>query len=1047
MDASTARGSGEGVPPTDSQLSSSQPRATLFFCDLVGSTELSGRLDPERFARLIQRYRAEVRGTVEGRYDGRIIGQEGDGLLAVFGAPRAHGDDAERAVRAALSVVEEVRALSSEIADEVGETLFVRIGVHRGQVYREGDVGGVYGLAVNTAARLQTLARANEVVVSDEVRNFIGDGFELEAREPERVKGIPEPLPSYRVVGERSDVSLRTVSDRPLVDRVAELQRLRETWRMVRDGRDLRSLGVTLRGDPGIGKTRLVSTVAVEVAAEGAAVVELSGSPFFADVELYPVRRLLERESSIHGELEGVTRLAHLREELRTRGLDAESLLPLLAPFIGIEPAAGYIAVEAEARRLAEQIAEAARAYVAACLGSEPCLLVAQDLHWFDAATRRLVIRLMTEDRRCLLFATTRPGADPIEGTAVIDLRPLTRPESGALIDALSPSLLRPDARESLIDRSDGIPLYIEELVTSAGHAGSSDVDQSGAPVPDAVPDLLYDLLAARLVPAGNLISVATAAAAIGREFDLALVAAAVEATEEQVRPSLETLQAQGVLDTTGDEPSQFRFRHELLREVAYELQPPSQRRSVHGRVADGLMRSFADGRVIDWPVTASHLVLAGRLPEAIDAYERATDAARMRGSFSEARRHLGRAIDLMVAETPPHPGRDRHEVLLRLQRGYIAVSEEGNTSLSAASDYERCLELAATDPAGDEMFKAVIVLWAYHAVRGDLGQARRISEFTLRNIAKREWYRKFNMAAFGMIDAWEGDYRSAHEALESFSRARVPLDEERFQSEWFSPSDPVSGILTCSAMVRFVVGDESGAEEQWAQARVHAEGMAFPAGPFSLAHALSFEAWAHMECRRLDVADQLIARVMELSAEHGFDGWMTVAVTQHNVSTALRVLESGVHDPAALRSHAEALQGMIELWKAVDTLFFLPYYLTTAGSLFASAGDRTAAHAQLTASLDVARETGMHFYDVETMRHLARLELNPEGRLERLREALDLARRQAAFLFELRVANDLYDLGGDGDGDALRTALKRFPDGTGYPEVALASRLLAAPS
>jgi class 3 adenylate cyclase len=1015
----------------------------IVFCDLVGSTELSSRLDPERFGQVIRRYTAAVRRTIEGDYDGRVIGQEGDGILAVFGAPRAHGDDAERSIRAALSVVEAVRRVSVETAQEIGEALAVRIGVHRGQIYREGEAGAVYGLAVNTAARLQNLAATNEVVISDDVHRLVGDRFDVDARDPAVVKGIDEPLRFCRVVGERAPAPDASTTDRPLVNRADEVERLRDCWRAARDGTG-GTAAVTVRGEAGIGKSRLVSTLAAEVRAEGARVVELAGSAFFADVELYPVRRLIEREAGIQGDLERSARLVRLRDELRAKGLEPEeSLIPLLAPFIGIEPDAGYVAVEAEARRLAEQIGEAALRYVSACLGEEPSVLLVEDLQWFDAATRRLLEQLPTVLPRCALFMTARPGSEVAASSSVLDLAPLSPSETGQLVDALSATLLlRPEARDSLIARSDGIPLYVEELVVGARVGAGHRRDAEAATPTEAVPDLLYDLLVARLDPAANLLSVASAAAAIGREVDLDLLGAAVELTEEELRAALETLIAQEVLQWNPDEPDQCQFRHELLREVAYELNPPSQRRSVHGRVADRLVRSFAEGAVVDWSVIASHLELAGRPVEAVDAYERASDGARMRGAFSEARRHLGKAIDLAATAMSHDAARDRLEVRLRLQRGYITVSQEGNASTSAVLDYERCMELAASDPAGDEMFKAVIVLWAYHAIRGDLVQARRISEFTLRNIEKREWYRTFNLPAFGMLDAWGGDLRSAGVALEAFDRARIPAYEARFQTEWFSPSEPVHGILVCAAMVAFLTGDRAGADRQFRMARRHAEGFGFPQGPFSAGFALSFEAWTQIESDELDRAEESIARFTELSAEHGFDGWTMVAVTQHTVVAALRAIKNQA-EPDELRAHAEALRGMVELWKGLDTRFFLTYYQTVTGVVFAAAGDRAAAHTAFTASLAMGSETGMRFYDAETIRHSAHLELNPAGRVERLREALDLARRQGAALFELRAAADLCEVEGPGSAADLRSSLERFPPGADYPEVSAARRRL----
>jgi AAA ATPase domain len=860
------------------------------------------------------------------------------------------------------------------------------------------------------------------------------------------VKGITEAIGFHSVVGERLEGRLPKLAGRPLVDRTAELSRLRQCWDAVSHTDSSGPVGLALWGEAGMGKSRLAWTIAGEAAADGARVIELAGSPFFAEVEFYPVRRLLEREAGLHRDLDGSTRLTRLGDELLVKGLDPTQATPLLAPFVGIEPTAGYVAVEMEARKLAEQIGDEAYRYVSACLGSAPSVLVAEDLQWFDQSTRTLVKRILESPHRCAVIITARPGADPMGGIGDIELEPLTDLDSGVLVDALSSDTpLGSDVRESLVARSDGIPLYIEELVANAQQgAPSAETGTAGSPA-EAVPDLLYDLLVARLDPTANLIPVATAAAAIGREVDLGLLEAAVDLPKEDLGSVLEMLRSQGVLEPKEGDTSQYRFRHELLREVAYELQPPSRRKSVHSRVADRLIRGSAEGGVVDWRIAASHLELAGRVTEAVDAFEHAADAARMRGAFSEARTHLGKALDLTVTDIPHDSQRDLHEVSLRLQRGYIAVSEEGNASPVAALDYERCLELAAHDPAGDEMFKAIIVLWSYHVIRGELAQARHISEFTFRNLEKREWYRKFNLAAFGMLDTWEGNFVDASDTLETFNRTRVPSDEMRFQSEWFSPNEPVTAILMCVALVRFLTGDGPGTDRQFETARSHSEGIGFPRGPFSTAQTLSFEAWTRIERGQFDLADNLIARFTDISAEHGFDGWGLVAATQHTVATALRMLHSDRPDQNELRAHAETLRGMVELWKGIDTTFFLSYYLTMTAVIFEAAGDRADAHAHLTESLHLARQTGMRFYDVETMRHLARLELDPTGREECLRSALGLAQRQGAALFELRVAYDLYELCGSAASGELQSALDRFDPEAPYPEVPRARHALGA--
>ena len=1016
-----------------------QPRVMVMFCDLVGSTELSGRNELERYVLMVRRYIAEARTAIGDDFGGDVVNVEGDGLLALFGAPHARGDDAERAIRAALGLIERVQALSVQTMRDSGEAMAVRIAVHRGQVYRVAH-DSVYGLAVNVAARLQNFAAPNEVVISDEVQRMVGDVFETEAGEPQFVKGLDHPVRVHRVIGERIDHPVRRARSQ-LVGRTEEWDRLRSAWRAVRRGEREAAVPLLLRGEAGVGKSCLASQLAGLAADDEAVIVELVGSAFYEDSGLHPVRRLLERTVGVQRDTGGAERLRLLHTDLARRGLSTETMVPLLAPVLGLEPSTGYVAEPSDARRLNEDILNAACDYVGSCLGQEPSVLIAEDVHWFDGSTLDLVMRLQGQSG-CAVIMTARPGFAAPAGVEVIELQPLSEEHSGQLVDALcADSLIDPSTRHEVVSRSDGIPLYIEELVANVRQGVAVVGDEMGGRSSGAVPDLLYDLLAARLDSPNDVIPVATASAAIGRDVDGRLLQQVLDLPTAELDLALGTLCVQGVLEHRDTGQGQYRFRHELLREVAYELQPPSRRQLVHGKLADALTSAAVGDDVVDWGVVATHYERARRPDEASDAHERAASAARMRGAFAEARGYLDRAIELLTSDIDHDLERDLHEVRLRLQRGYLAVSEEGHASPAAAADYQRCMELTAADPSGDEMFNTIIVLWTYHLIRGELAQCREISEFTFRSLDRRQWYLIFNIAAFGILDCWEGDFRAARDLLELFNANRVPADEAQFLAEWFNPNEPVTVILTCVALVRFVMGDSAGADRSFVAARDRAQSMTFPQGPYSAAYALSVEAWMRIEREQFDEAEARISLLTDIAAQHGFDGFTMVATTQQTVLAGIRALATSA-DVRDLAFHASVLLEMTEIWKRFDTRFFLPYYLMVAGILYAGAGDKRTARACLEDSLHLAAETGMRFWQSETQRHLAHLELHPAGREERLRVSLVLARSQQAALFELRAALDLADLDPRHVHEVDR-ALGHLGSDASYPEVALAEAVL----
>ena len=639
-----------------------------------------------------------------------------------------------------------------------------------------------------------------------------------------------------------------------------------------------------------------------------------------------------------------------------------------------------------------------------------------------------------------MMVMTARPGVLPMAGAELIELAPLSEHDSALLVDVLGAGLvLSPEDRRSLVARSDGIPLYIEELVAAASHGVPSSLQpENHVRSSSSVPDILYDLLAARLSAQADVVSIASAAAVIGRDVDPHLLQSILGIAGADVTRSLESLCELGILEAPVIEAGPYRFRHELLREVAYELQPPSQRRFVHGRFADALT-SAGDGDVIDWGDAATHFEKAGRVASAVKSYESAASSARRRGSFGEAKRYLSRSVELLESGIPRNRERDLYEVNLRLQRGYLAVSEEGHSSPAAALDYQRCLELTDSDPQGDQWFSTVIVLWTYHLTRGEIAKAQQISDLTYRSLDRREWYRSFNLASFGILACWEGDFRAARDLLDRFDATRASEDEERFATEWLNPNEPVGGALVCSAIVRFLIGDAVGAEQQFAASSARTEGMDFPRGPYSAAHSLTHEAWMRLELEQFDEADERITRLSDSSARHGFDSWSMVAQMQMTVLTAMRNLKSGAASAKELSQYAAVLDAMIDIWKTFDTRYFLPYYLTTAGLLHAAGGDKLVAHARLMESLQLAGDTGMHFYDAETLRHLANLELHPRIREKGLREALALARSQYGAIFEVRAATDLVDLCGDAERPTLERALEGLTRGSKYPELARA--------
>ena len=777
-----------------------------------------------------------------------------------------------------------------------------------------------------------------------------------------------------------------------------------------------------IRGDAGVGKSRLVAALDAEVCQGGACFLELHGSPFHVDAGFHPVRRLIETRCGIRDDASPPERLECLAGELTDLGLDVQETIPFLAPVLGIDPSAGYEPATTEGRKLEEQVAQAALDYIVACTRGEPAILVAEDLHWFDDATRELLAELIRSAPGNLLVVATSRMPEP-GSWETIELSPLTLAGRLELIDALEGDLPE-EHRLAFAARSDGVPLYLEELVRAGASASPAD---PSTPVPGSVPAVLYEPLVARLYATPDALPVAATAAAAGQEVDRSLLAEVMSIAPKELGPALRDLVDADVMQPIAGRRGRYEFRHELLREVAYELQPPSWRRKVHSRLGDLLSRD----EVGDWRVLASHFDLAERFREAAEAYERTAEGARRRGALAEARTHLTRAADL-VESMGEEEGRDKLEIGIRLRRGFLTMLVEGVADADASADFDRCLELAGSNPRGDDMFSALSALWAASLSRGELDRARHISETLHAGIDERtEYLRDEIVAGFGMLDWFEGSYDSAVETLLGCTQDLARLEREhQAETFWFTTGYPTLFMKVHLAIARFMAGDVAAADRPLDEVVAAGESMDFPRGPWSANYARWLGGWMWMEEGRFDLAGTALADLHSSSARHGFDNWEVVAATQEAALDGLRAMSSTLGETTSLAEHAEVLGAFIDLWLMLGLKVLLPFYMTTHGALLAAAGDVEGAQARYDESLALAADTGMRFYDAETMRRIAGLVPNREQAVSELHAALELARAQGARPFELRIALDLHELLG-GDADALvEQAMRPFSAG-----------------
>lgn len=1004
-------------------------RITILFADLVDSTALSTRIEPETYRTVVGRYREEVLRVVE-RYGGHIGTTKGDGLLAFFGHPEAHEDDVRRAVQAGLDITREVAILSAQVRRRFGFDIDVRVGIHRGIAYLDTTEDDVYGFAANLAARMCSLAEPGTVAVSQAIEQLIRTRFELKAQLPKAVKGVDQPVRYFLVMAERE---LTETPAGPLIGRQREIGYLQQAWAQASDG-ELHATGVVFVGEAGIGKSRLAWS-AVEMAERSHGVVlQLIGSPFHTDVGLRPVRRLLERRCGIGRTSQPEERLRQLRREVEECSLDPATTVPLLAPLLGIGPETGYEPVPSEGRKLYDQITGAVQEYLMACSRDAPSLVLVEDMHWFDEDTFDVVCWLVSADLggHVLVVMTSRvPISLPGSARAqVFELKPLSDDEADQLITALHPGV-RADEQRAIRQRCVGIPLYIEEVVAKLKEQPSDASNSHG------VPDTLYEALFARLGSSPSAVRVVEAAAIIGGRIERGLLLSVLDLAEGEVDAVIAELVSGRVLESLGQDS--FRFRHELLREVAEELSPPTLRRRLHSRIADGLVSTQGNP---DWPLIARHYARAERYSEAASAYWAASGNARQRGALREALTYLTHAVS-QAERCPPGPERDRLEVALRLGRAFLAQAVEGVASQNAAADFERCLALCGCDLADDDLFSTVMSLYPYYAMRADLDRAERLVQSVRAQLTgPRECFLPINESGLGMLAWYRGEFGYARQKLEVAANTLTEACTRDLEAMLFMPNDATAGLYTHLALAHYIDGDLAGVATELDRAERRCAEIPFPKGAFSLAYARQIEVLIRMEAGQLQRAAEVAAELATLGEQHGFDSWALVGTAQHATVGALSAL-AGNADPAVLQPHIATLTTFVEAWRSMNVISLITFYDAILARLLIANGELPKARERLRMGLELAERTKMHFYDAELLRLRARTTDDVGMQREDLRAAWELAWRQDAPIFQLRAATDLFRLDGAHARELLVNALSRFPDESTWPEVAPARAML----
>ena len=796
-------------PPT---IEAERRQLTVMFCDLVGSTPLSTRFDPEDLREIVGAYHRCVADTV-GRFGGFVAKYMGDGVLIYFGYPEAHEDDAERAARAGLAVIDAVGRLATQ------EPLNVRIGIATGLVVVGDLIGagaaqerGVVGETPNLAARLQALARPGTLVVADSTRRQIGTLFEIEDLGPQPLAGFAEPQRAWRVVGESGVVSrfeaLRSGTT-PLVGRDEELDLLLRRWQQAKSGE---GRVVLVSGEPGIGKSRLTAALSQRIETEPHTRLRYFCSPHDQDSALYPFIGQLERAAGFARDDTNATKLDKL-EALLGDGAEPGDL-SLIAEMLSLSGGERFPPLDLSPQRKKERTLAALLRQLQALARRQPVLMIFEDLHWIDPTSREL-LDLTVEKITALpvlLVATYRPEFQPPwvgeSQVTVIALNRLGRNEGATLVHRLAGNLgaLPPDVVDEIVERTDGVPLFVEELTKAVVEAGADRGYASISAVPPsslAVPATLHASLLGRLDRLGPAAkNVAQVGAAIGRDFSYELLAAAAPLAEPELQEALRRLVEAGLVFQRGVPPAaEYLFKHALVQDTAYSTLLRGPRQALHRRIAEALEQRFPDLVETRPEIVAHHYGEAAIADKAITYWHLAGKSSVAKSAVREAIAQLRRGLSLLDG-LPETRERKQLELDIHVTLTAALMAGKGYADPEVVAALERANRLVTeTAAVGTPLhFSVLYGLWVSNFAGGAIAAALEHATNFLSSAQSQPSSGPLLVGhrtlAYSLI--FSGDYRAALAHFETAASLYRP-DEHRDSAFHYGQDIGVSAFVQLS--------------------------------------------------------------------------------------------------------------------------------------------------------------------------------------------------------------------------------------------------------
>ena len=944
----TPRGGEIAIPPFESQSPDAERRQlTVLFCDLVDSTALASQLDPEELREVVRAYQGAC-AKVVARFEGHIAQYLGDGLLVYFGYPLAHEDDAQRAVRAGLGLVEAMRGLNTYLEQERGVHLAVRLGIHTGLVV-VGEVGGgtrqeqlALGETPNLAARLQGLAAPDTLVISAATLQLLGGFFACQSLGTPLLKGFAQPLEVYQVLYEstarsRLDV-VGSAALTPLIGREQEVRLLLERWAQVKNG-----LGqvVLLSGEAGIGKSRLVQMLKEHVAAEPQAwLTPCQCSPYYQNSALYPLIDLLERVAlRFDREESPEQKLSKLEGHLVQYGLPLAEAIPLFTSLLSLPLPANYAPLNLPPAQQKHKTLHALLTILLRIAAQQPLLFIMEDLHWVDPTTLELLSLLVDQGptTRILALFTFRPDFSPPwtgrSHLTQVTLPRLPRRQATEMTGRVAHGkALPPEVIEQVVAKTDGVPLFVEELTKMVLESGllqeREDCYELIGPLPPlAIPTTLHDSLMARLDRLATVKSLAQLGATLGREFSYELLQAVSPWDEGTLQHGLQQLVEAEFLYQRGLPPqATYLFKHALIQDTAYQSLLRSTRQQHHQRIAQVLEAQFPDICETQPELLAQHYTEAGLIAPAIPHWQRAGQRAIQRSANVEAIGHLTKGLELLKT-LPDTPERTQLELDLQIALGPVLMNTKGPAAPEVERAYARARELCQQVGETPQLFPMLWGLWYFHNGRAAHQTAQELGEQLL-SLAQHIQDSAFLVVAhraLGNTLYHLGELTGARAHLE---QGMALYDPQQHRSLAFLYGQDLAVICRAwDALALWLLGYPDQALQRIHEALTLAREMAHLS---SLAYALDWAAMLHRFRREVEAAQERAAAAITLSTEQGF----ALYLAWGRIVRGWTLAEQG----QGAEGIAQICQGLAAS-RAAGIQAVLPYHLALLAEAYGKAG------------------------------------------------------------------------------------------------------------